>query len=530
MTDSVKSSIKAAIARNSNIQLKEIEIADWGFIQGFGHISLRLSNGYGLPSKEVATKAAQDFIAKINKDRGSFTSRVLPSKTPIPYLFPIGLQHDYTREMTENNKPQYWEVNFRLHLNSGLPKQNDCIVYGGSVAINVGANGIIIGIRHSIRTYVSSVEADLYKVLNEQGNDIAKNLNVIYLFDFRKNIITPYFLKIPLKSKEAQPLDNFTVDKNYQYPDKQDTWKIDKTNLIPACKESTILDYGKYQCIANRTLVDGDIWYLIKPLMDTQNVKISMLFDHRNCELASSERNLQSFTIALNETFAHFGIKSSYQRIHFLAQIALESALFTTTNEFASGNAYNPSSRKDAKGNGNTEQGDGPRYKGRGFMQLTWRNNYLAYFTYIANHFNRYRTWNTQNSKTLENDLLDILQQTNKNANRTDLTPQKILELLSERKYNFYLMLSHSLYFASDSAGWYWSVEKKVEKGHFNLSKIPLNAELVGLPINDLPTYGDRYITLICYLVNGGANGIIERQNYYKILANILKNDFLCDI
>lgn len=31
-----------------------------------------------------------------------------------------------------------------------------------------------------------------------------------------------------------------------------------------------------------------------------------------------------------------------------------------------------------AKRNGNTEPGDGPRYCGRGFVQLTWKNNYQA--------------------------------------------------------------------------------------------------------------------------------------------------------
>ena len=55
----------------------------------------------------------------------------------------------------------------------------------------------------------------------------------------------------------------------------------------------------------------------------------------------------------------------------FLGQCAHESAKFTTTKEFSDGSQYE--GRKDL---GNVKPGDGVKYKGRGFIQITGRANY----------------------------------------------------------------------------------------------------------------------------------------------------------
>ncbi len=180
---------------------------------------------------------------------------------------------------------------------------------------------------------------------------------------------------------------------------------------------------------------------------------------------------LALFLDPINATLSEFDIDTPQRQAAWLPQVAHESNGFLWLREIwgptPAQKAYEPPSRK-AMDLGNSQAGDGFRYRGRGLIQITGRANYAAC------------------------------------GQALDLPLEEHPELLEDPMN------------ATRSAGWFWAIGAG--------QRLSVAAKMHGVPIganlNELADKGDfKGITLA---INGGLNGYEERLAHWEAAKEAL--------
>jgi len=171
----------------------------------------------------------------------------------------------------------------------------------------------------------------------------------------------------------------------------------------------------------------------------------------------------EKFIQFINETCDKYQVNTPIRQLCFLAQVGHESGGLFYTEELASGTAY-----EGRKNLGNTQPGDGVRFKGRGLIQITGRSNYKSIGDALGVDFIKSPT------------------------------------LLGGK--NVKVCTQEQLKYAALSAGWFWNSR--------NLNALADRVD-IKKPI-DTGTNLENF-KAITKKINGGYNGLADRLNRYKV-------------
>lgn len=233
-------------------------------------------------------------------------------------------------------------------------------------------------------------------------------------------------------------------------------------------------------CYCNRDLTEEEVKKLVNK---------EALFEHKACPVPKEKRSYKEFTKQLNATFKKYEINTCLRKAHFIAQTEAESDHYKTTIEYASGwdydhttyeeayhkyelylkdkennKAYNTSTNrlghskyKIRLSHGHNVKGYGPKYKGKGLIQLTWKDTYEKYFKHLGKpeliktpekvaedlfytfdsagwYWNHGSAWGNMNTKADHDDLIAVSIGINGGMNGYDYRKKNLKRILKEMK------------------------------------------------------------------------------------------------
>ncbi|MEJ5049937.1 peptidoglycan DD-metalloendopeptidase family protein [Chryseobacterium culicis] len=240
-------------------------------------------------------------------------------------------------------------------------------------------------------------------------------------------------------------------------------------------------------CYCNRDFTEEEVRSIIKTIKGSETI-----FNHKDCTI--QDKSIKKFTIALNSAFRQHSINKCIQKITFLAQAFHESDEFNTAEEYPSEHASSKSI-----------------YKGRGLIQMTGTKKKEEKLYNTPGPYKEYGKYSGDEEKFVKNPEL----------------------------------IASDLFYAVDSAGWLWSVNKKSVKysTSSDVEAIRWKAEYfkdaLGMTLNEIAIVMEnvdesKYFYFQSKVLNGYSpkhklekdpNGWTERKKYLGLLKTWFKYD-----
>lgn len=164
----------------------------------------------------------------------------------------------------------------------------------------------------------------------------------------------------------------------FQYRGKQDPTSIQLVNAVKyftgTKAQVDAFTFLQSKISSDDLIVFATMWRKQPPIPAQLVTKkqLAYIWSCKESEIGDNEVD------EMNSGLKLFNITTTLRIRHFLAQISHESCGGRYKEELASGWEYE--GRTDL---GNTQPGDGPKYRGAGYIQMTGRANYQAFANYI---------------------------------------------------------------------------------------------------------------------------------------------------